>query len=249
MKPNIIEHTVEYENTRIAFQLEWKNVKNINLRIRQDGSVYVSANAEWTIDTVEVFVQKKAEYILACKKYFDEIGQYQGNPKRYITGESFSVLGHDLRLKVSFSEKRQIYDDGVFLYMMTDQPDNTEEKQKQAEAYFIWKSRLIFSELIEQWYPIFQKYDVPFPNLCIRTMKTRWGSCSLKTGKITLNRQLIEVPMNCIEYVVVHEFCHFIHPNHSKEFYRFLTIFMPDWKERKLKLEQYACNYESILLC
>ncbi|MFQ6968423.1 MAG: M48 family metallopeptidase [Subdoligranulum sp.] len=55
---------------------------------------------------------------------------------------------------------------------------------------------------------------------------------------ITLNKQLLEAPRNCIEYVVVHELCHLVHPNHSKQFYTFLTMFMPDWKERKAELEK-----------
>lgn len=65
-----------------------------------------------------------------------------------------------------------------------------------------------------------------------------WGSCLPKKLIITLNKQLLEAPRNCIEYVVVHELCHLVHPNHSKQFYTFLTMFMPDWKERKTELEK-----------
>lgn len=238
MRSNLIDRTVENNNTQISFQLEWKNVKNFNLRIRKDGSVYVSANEQWGLDAVDGFILKKAEYILTSKKYFSEIGSYLGKPKQYVTGESYSFLGRDLRLKVIFCETRQIYDDGVFLYLLTDKVDDIEDKKRLVEDYFILQSRFIFGKLIGNWYPTFQKYDVPFPQLRIRQMKTRWGSCSLKTNTITLNRKLIEVPMSCIEYVVVHEFCHFIYPNHSKEFYRFLAMFIPDWKERKARLER-----------
>ena len=76
------------------------------------------------------------------------------------------------------------------------------------------------------------------PKLRIRDMDTRWGSCLAKKGIITLNKRLLEVPRDCIEYVVIHEFCHFIHPNHSKKFYDFLTMLMPDWKARKKVLDQ-----------
>lgn len=61
---------------------------------------------------------------------------------------------------------------------------------------------------------------------------------SSKKQIITLNKQLLEAPRDCIEYVVVHELCHLVHPNHSKQFYAFLTMFMPDWKERKTELEK-----------
>lgn len=100
--------------------------------------------------------------------------------------------------------------------------------------------KIVFSEIVDEIFPIFKKYNVSLPALRIRNMETRWGSCLAKKGIITLNKQLLEAPRNCIEYVVMHEFCHFIHPNHSKHFYDFLTILMPDWKERKKLLEKVA---------
>ena len=96
----------------------------------------------------------------------------------------------------------------------------------------------VFREIIAEIYPTFQKYGVAMPKLRIRDMDTRWGSCLAKKGIITLNKRLLEVPRDCIEYVVIHEFCHFIHPNHSKKFYDFLTMLMPDWKARKKLLDQ-----------
>jgi len=68
-------------------------------------------------------------------------------------------------------------------------------------------------------------------------MISRWGSCQPKRGIITLNKRLIETPRICIEYVVMHEFIHFLHPNHSKMFYDLLSTLMPDWRERKNTLE------------
>ena len=76
------------------------------------------------------------------------------------------------------------------------------------------------------------------PVLKTRTIKTRWGTCIAKKGIITLNKRLIEAPLNCIEYVITHELCHLIHPNHSKAFYEMLTVFMPDWKVRKAILDK-----------
>lgn len=73
-------------------------------------------------------------------------------------------------------------------------------------------------------------------------MKTRWGSCILSKNQITLNENLIHFSERCIESVVIHEFCHFRYPNHSKEFYNFMTILMPDWKERKKELDETVLN-------
>ena len=83
-----------------------------------------------------------------------------------------------------------------------------------------------------------KKYGIKIPKIEIRRMKTRWGSCIPACNKVIFNLNLIKTPMCCIEYVVLHELSHFKHQNHSKNFYNFITIFMPDWKERKKILDE-----------
>lgn len=100
--------------------------------------------------------------------------------------------------------------------------------------------RTLFPAIIRDVYnKLFQKYDIALPSLIIRNMTSRWGSCQIKRNTITLNRRLIETPRECIEYVIVHEFTHFLQPNHSRKFYDLLAVFMPDWEERKNTLEGF----------
>jgi len=84
---------------------------------------------------------------------------------------------------------------------------------------------------------IFKKHGLNQPNILVRKMKTLWGSCTPTKDKITLNEYLLKADIRCIQYVILHELTHLIYPNHSKEFYDFLTIHMPDWKERKKQLD------------
>ena len=95
------------------------------------------------------------------------------------------------------------------------------------------KDPAIFNEILDEIYPLFIPYGVKKPVLRIRTMKSCWGSCLVNKGIITLNRKLLMKPRECIEYVVMHELCHFIYPDHSKQFYGFMEKLMPDWKERQ----------------
>ena len=127
-----------------------------------------------------------------------------------------------------------------FVHLCVKDTENFAKKQKMVTRYLDEQCRSIFGEIILETYPVFQKYGVPMPELRIRNMETRWGSCLAKKGIVTLNKRLLEAPRNCIEYVVMHEFCHFVHPNHSKQFYAFLTMLMPDWKQRKETLDKSA---------
>ena len=85
----------------IGYDLERKNVKNLNLRIKPDQSVFVSANHLVAEATIEDFLISKSEYILKALDHYEEQQKYIPKPKEYVDGECFRILGHELRLKVS----------------------------------------------------------------------------------------------------------------------------------------------------
>ncbi len=240
MESNTEERAVVINSIPIQYLLERKNVKNLNLRIRRDGSVYVSASPDVSVEKTDQFVTEKAEFILSAVKGFQDMKRFQPQPKQYLSGESFTVLGHDLRLRVIQGEKNEIYSDGVFLHLQVKDTENFAIKERTVKKYLNQQCRETFEEITDQIYPLFKKYGVECPTLRIRNMETRWGTCLAQKGIITLNKCLLEAPRSCIEYVVMHEMCHFIHANHSKQFYDFLTMMMPDWKERKEVLDKYA---------
>ncbi len=234
------ERTVLYEGSEIRYMLEEKPVKNLNLRIHKDCKVYVSARPNIPAEQVDNFVVSKGNYICSIQRKFREMAQYATQPKQYVSGETFYLLGRGVRLKVEKNVRETISSDGVYLHLCVKDIDDFAKKQRMVTRYLDEQCQTIFCEIISETYPVFQKYGVPMPALRIRNMETRWGSCLAKKGIITLNKRLLEAPRNCIEYVVMHEFCHFVHPNHSKHFYGFLATLMPDWRERKKTLDKSA---------
>ncbi len=78
------------------------------------------------------------------------------------------------------------------------------------------------------------------PEIRVRSMTSRWGSCTPGARRVTFARQLVEAPLTCMEYVVFHELVHFLHPNHSRQFYACLEAFVPDWRERRQALNDYT---------
>lgn len=232
--------TVCTEGREITYFLEYKNVKNLNLRIRKDGSVYVSANFQVSPPRVDEFVQSKGRYVLNAIDKFEELKQYKPQPKNYVSGETFYIQGRGLRLSVSQGDKEHIASDGVYIFLQVKDTTDFLRKHRLVTRFLAQECKKVFGEVLNETYPAFRKYGVEMPILRIRDMETRWGSCLAKKGIVTLNKRLLEAPRNCIEYVVMHELCHFIHPNHSKDFYNFLTMLMPDWKERKTMLDKSA---------
>lgn len=76
--------------------------------------------------------------------------------------------------------------------------------------------------------------------LKFRKMKTRWGVCHITKNYISLTSYLIHVPIDLIEYVIIHEFCHFTYPNHSKQFYKYVSNYCPDYKKRVKELKSFS---------
>lgn len=239
MNTNTQQRQVDCGNGVISYQLTRKKVKNVNLRIKQDGRVFVSANRRVPIEFIEDFIRQKQEFILSTlAKYEEQRNLHQDTPKSYVSGESYELLGKSLCLKVEESQDERIYLDGGYIILKVKDKDNFRHKEIMMNKWLKEYQMTVFHELIDKTYIRMQKYDVPYPILKIRCMKSRWGSCQPQRGIITLNSCLIAAPIDCIEYVVLHELVHFVHPNHSKQFWSFVAMLMPDWKERKKRLER-----------
>ena len=239
MRLNPEQRVVHCEDGDIPYLLTRKSVKNVNLRIKPEGEVLVSANNSVPTDFIDAFIEKKQRYIFSVLSRYEEKKKlFQAVPKRYVSGESYDLLGKSLRLKVEANKEENVYTDGVYIFLKVKDKDDFRHKEIMMSKWLKQYQTTVFEELLQEKYLLFEKYGVTFPTLKIRNMTSRWGSCQPKKGIITLNSKLIEAPRNCIEYVILHELVHFIHPKHSRQFWDFVAMMMPDWKERKEELEK-----------
>lgn len=238
----------------MEYKLTRKNVKNINLRIKSDGGVYVSANPKTPIKLIESFIIDKQDFIFeAIDKYKKKNPETEKNDitkeKQFINGDKIYLLGKDYELKVLRGGADECFYDKIFfgnrtedsniLYMSVKDRTDTKHKQILFEKWLKEYRIKVYNEVCEKVYKDFIDLGVKFPQIKIRTMTSRWGSCQPYKGIVTLNSKLIDTPYECLEYVVMHEFCHFIHPNHSKDFHALMTLLMPDWKSRKTLLNSW----------
>ena len=100
--------------------------------------------------------------------------------------------------------------------------------------------RHLLAEAVRTLLPLWEaRMGVQAGSIRFREMVSRWGSCQTVTGHITLNLRLGLVPPECMEYVLVHELCHLIHPDHSPAFHDEMTCLMPDWEARKRRLNGF----------
>ena len=162
----------------------------------------------------------------------------------YKSGEKVCAFGQIKTLKVVQSDKNYVESDENNITIYVKNPDDIALKMKTFENYKRKTLMNVLSEICNRIYPTFKNYGVDFPEIRIHKMVSRWGSCMPTKKIVTFNTALFFVPIDCVEYVAVHEFTHFLHPNHSKEFHSAMTVFMPDWKIRKQKLQKYIFAVE-----
>ena len=229
--------TVEADGNAISYTLERKPVKNINLRIRADQCVYVSAPKDVAAKMVDAFVVEKSAYILRALKKFKDRNRESILENNFVNGETVKFLGRNLRLKIKNASRSKVESDESYVTLYVKDVQDADLKKRVLETWLRKKCKDEITAICKKVYPQVKKYGVAFPEIQLREMVSRWGSCSPKKGFVTFNTALIAMPVSCIEYVVTHEFTHFLYPNHSKKFYQQLATFMPDWEERKKRLE------------
>ena len=110
-------------------------------------------------------------------------------------------------------------------------------EKKKLDKYIDYEILRIYNERLNYWYNLFEE-DVPFPNLKIRKMSSRWGVCNIKNNNVTLNYMLSRYDISCLDYVIVHELSHFIHHNHSRSFWNLVSKYYPRYKEIRKMLKE-----------
>ena len=229
--------SVVHKGQNIYYILNRKDVKNINLRIKADQSIVVSAKRRISVETIEDFMLSKIDFILKALHKLSK--RNQPTPKEYRDGEIFKILGVDVKLCLEKSIVEGVTFTGDRLLLSLNDLNNYDRKKVLLDAWIKKETQIIFYDIVNQVSFAFNKYNVSCSKITIRSMKSRWGSCRTHKGAITLNSRLIETPIKCIEYVVYHEFSHLLYPNHSSLFYAFLKSILPDYKEREKLLNTY----------
>lgn len=224
---------IQYGSNRINFNLSFADRKTLGIKVLPDTSVRVTAPMEAKEDAILKKVKSKARWILKQQAFFRDF--LPATPARqYVNGESHLYLGKKYRLRIEHSDKYGVR--CLRGYMQVYVTPKTTVKDL-ISAWYAERAAYQFPRILKDCLQLFEKYDLPQPVLEIRKMEKRWGSCTPK-GKILLNVELIKAPKACIEYVIIHELCHLVEPNHKKAFYALLKQILPDWEMWKTRLER-----------
>ncbi len=213
----------------IPVEVERKKIKNLHLYVKPPyGDVKVTAPKYVSEKEIKAFIEARRDWII------ENVEKIKAVPViSYDTGDRIPIWGEFYTLSVLEDTR----------YSLTAHENGTADlivregcTQEQKEAFILEWYRKELTERVEILLPKWEAYTgLHCSGWQSKDMKSRWGTCNTKTKKIWLNVRLAEHPVECLEYVILHELAHTVVPNHGSEFKAILNEFMPEWKQyRKL---------------
>lgn len=217
-----------------SYAVKFQKRKTLSLYVLTDGSVEVRAPLRTSQASIVRFVESRVPWILKTREQQLQRVRWQ-NP--VAPGALQWLLGEPLTLHVEHASVFSVKRDEQTLRVATRDPDNIEALTRDLNLWYREQAQRLFEERLPLACQRFPETLAP-PELRLRRMRRRWGSCT-RSGRITLNTELVKLPLDVIDYVIVHELCHLFEFNHSPRFYQLVAQVMPDWKRRELLLRQY----------
>ena len=209
----------------LNIKVERKKIKNMYLKIKPNGEIVISAHPDITSESIIQFVKSKQSWI------FQKQRKREQSPSNQLTKDEILFLGQRLKCVRKFGVKTEAVIEENLLVIYGPSTLSEEKKEEIIQKWLFKQLQQIIRKYHQHYWPIFQQNGFQPLEIKYRQMKSTWGVCRPTKGTITYSKQLIHQPETFIQYVVVHELCHLLQPNHSTKFYEAVAAFLPQWKE------------------
>jgi len=227
----------------IDVQIVRKHIKNLHLRVYPPhGHVRVAVPMHINDDAVRHTVLDRLNWIRKQQVRLANIPA--PTPREMISGECHYYLGEPYLLEVieRHGKHEVVLKNNTQLLLYVRSGTCVDKRLSVLNEWYRQQIKSVLPELIEKWEPII---GVKVDEWAIKKMKTRWGTCNIGSSRIWLNLELMKKPMECLEYVLVHEMVHLLERYHNKNFKAYMDKFMPEWRlqDEVLKREPLARDY------
>lgn len=218
-----------------------KEIKNLHLSVLPpEGKVRVAAPPHIKLDTIRVFVISRLAWVK--RQQFKMQAQERETPRHCLDRESHCVWGrrrlmrrleHDAAPVIKLERNR--------LEIWVRPGADESACRSLLDAWYRAQLRAALPAIVSKWQP---EMGVQVGRVFVQRMKTKWGSCNPATGAIRLNTDLAKKPIECLEYIVVHEMAHLLEPTHNDRFIELMNRFMPQWQQVRAALNRLPVRHE-----
>lgn len=230
--------TLDLGDALIPYQVNRGRRTKARLVVSPNGKVEVRVPAHVSDEWIDAFVSRRRHWVIRQRQYFDQFRPREPD-RRYVNGETVRYLGRQYTLKLVTSPEQRARLLGRHLVASVPETRDAERVRGAVQSWYRARAQDVFARRAERCKEIFAPHGVRDPDIVLRSMRRRWGSCTRK-GRVLLNPYLVIAPTDCIDYVIIHEMCHLKRPRHDEAFYRLLSTVMPDWSLRRRRLEKFG---------
>ena len=220
-------------------EITHKKIKTLRLRLTDAGEILVSAPQRTPAAEIERFIGGHRAWLERAllrqrEKAPAQIGETLED------GSEVRILGEALTVRVvrASAERIDVLPERREVRIEARSPDDPASIRWQFDNWSRAQAAALFARTVARYLPAFADRGVRGPEIAVRKMTSRWGSCKTNGNKITLNYYLLRAPLACVEYVVVHELAHFLVPAHNQAFYSVVAGVLPDWAARRALLRR-----------
>lgn len=237
-------NTIPFGGKEIDFKLVRSNrEKTVGIDFDSEGQLTILAPRTLEDARIEEIIKKKARWIMGKKRQMEGL-KHSDSSKDFVSGESFLYLGRRYRLKILKSSlKKEVGEcrliHGKLQVEISQGNNGNEPKEKIKEVLRGWYWRQASEKIKERVTHCSSQIGGRPTTVVVKDQKKRWGSCS-KSGHIRLNWKLIMLPISLMDYLIVHELCHLIHPHHSPAFWQKVQAVSSDYKKKREELKEYS---------
>ena len=224
----------------IPIEVQKKNIKNMHLQVKPpDGHVVISAPLSMSDKAIEMYARTNLSWVKKQMEKFQE--QPRSSKRQYVSGETMYIWGKQYFLTfISDAQKNrfEIVGNKVFLRM------REESSVKQRESYVRERYRMMLKSEIERLLPKWEQITGLYcESWQTKYMVTRWGTCNTDKKRLWFNLQLIQKPVECLEYVILHELIHLRERTHNEVFTAYMDLYMPNWREIRKQLNDSMLDF------
>lgn len=216
-----------------SYSIKFQRRKTLAVHVLADGAVEVRAPLGLSERHIVRFVEERADWVARTQEKQRAKHRWQNS---VAPGAELWYLGKPRRLEVHKGVASAVFVNDEMLQVFARDPFNLPALARQLEAWWRVQADVLFRERLQVVTALFP--DLKVPPLRLRKMRQRWGSCS-RRGHVTLNTELVKLPVTLIDYVIAHELCHLFEFNHSPRFYQHLARVMPEWRQYEAMLKQF----------
>lgn len=226
-----------YGTKNIEFDVAFRNRQTMEISVEPPNTVKVVAPIDTPENIVFEKVKSRASWIVQKLFEFKDM-EYRKINREFVNGESFIYFGRNYSLQIS--EDTNIKKIEVKLYQgkfhIASYTKDENELQKAMEEWYREKTLEKVQEKVKYYQHFFKVKPL---DIRVKEQQKRWASCTSK-NELLFNWRCVMAPSYVLDYIVVHEMCHMIHMNHSKEFWDLVTSILPDYGRRKEWLKNYG---------